>query len=69
MKAKTLRFNGKALRDLRDKKKLTALVLSDDLGISRTTITMWEADASQPSADMLYEIADYFGVDTKELMK
>jgi transcriptional regulator with XRE-family HTH domain len=52
----------RVLKDLRQSKKITQDKLSAALGVSRSTISMWEIDASEPDKDMLSRIADYFNV-------
>ncbi len=53
---------------LRDKKGLTDYRVAQDLGFSRSTFTQWKTGSSQPKADKLQKIADYFGVSVEYLM-
>lgn len=50
------------LKELRTAKKLTQEKLSKMLGVSRTTVTMWESNASEPDTGTLLRIADILQV-------
>lgn len=39
------------------------------LGISRTTVTMWETSDVRPKADMLLDIAQIYGCTIEELLR
>ncbi len=39
------------------------------LGISRTTVTMWETSDVRPKADMLLDIAKIYGCTIEELLR
>ena len=47
------------LSEIRKKNKLSQQVLADILGISRSTVAMWETEGSQPDNDSLKAISDY----------
>ena len=54
------------LKKLRTQQKLSQQALAKHLGVSRSTVAMWETGASQPDIEMLKRLADYFSctVDT-----
>lgn len=49
-------------------KNMTQQQLADCLGVSRTTVTMWELGENAPSAEMLGRIADTFDCSIDALM-
>ena len=53
---------GERLKNLRTEKKLRQLDLADHLGVSRTTYTQYETNASEPDNDTLIRIATFFDV-------
>ncbi len=52
----------KKLKKLRTEKKYSQQKLADKLGVSRSTVTMWELGNSSPDYETLVYIADIFGV-------
>lgn len=56
------------LKKLRQEKKYSQQKLADILNVSRSTVAMWETNASEPSNEMLRQIADIFGVSTDYLL-
>lgn len=56
------------LRELRTAKKLTQAKLANILGVSRTTVTMWETGASQPDNSTLLQIATILETSVDELL-
>lgn len=48
------------IRELRMNRGLSQLKLAEVLGVSRSTIAMWETEASQPDNNALIDLADYF---------
>lgn len=56
------------LKELRRNKKITQDKLATDLGVSRSTISMWEIDASEPDGEMTRRIANYFDTTTDYLL-
>lgn len=49
------------IKDLRKQKGVSQQKLADSVGVSRSTVAMWEK-GTEPSNDMLSILADYFGV-------
>ncbi len=56
------------IRELRTSRKLSQQVLADNLGISKSSINMYERGEREPSLDMLEAIADFFNVNMDYLM-
>lgn len=57
------------LKELRLKKDLTQLQLSDILDINRSTVYDYEKNRSFPNLDVLLKISDFFNVSLDELIK
>ncbi len=55
-------------RKLRTSSNLTQNAIAERLGISRSTIGMYETGAREPDFETLEKIADYFNVDTDFLL-
>ena len=55
-------------RQLRTSSGLTQSKIASKLGISRSTIGMYETGAREPDFDTLEKIADFFNVDTDYLL-
>lgn len=53
---------------LRKSKKMSQQALANALGVSRSTIAMWETSGSQPDNASLLRLADYFGVSVDFLL-
>jgi len=58
----------KNLKSARLKKGYTQASLSKKLGVSRSTVAMWETGESRPDTKMLSLIADCLGVSTDYLL-
>jgi transcriptional regulator with XRE-family HTH domain len=43
--------------------------LADDLQLSKTAISKWEADKAKPKMDNLYKLSNYYEIDVNELLK
>lgn len=56
------------LRLLRMRKNLSQQQLADKLGISNSTVSMYERGERQPNLEMLEAIGDFFNVDTDYLL-
>lgn len=48
---------------LRNNKKLSQEKMAKELGVSKSTIAMWETGKRLPSPEVFEQIADYFNVD------
>lgn len=51
------------IKKLRLEKRLTQEQLADEIGVSKSTIAMWETGKREPSRELYEEVADYFNVD------
>ena len=56
------------LKEIRNEYQYSQLKLSEQLGVSRSAVAMWESGSSQPDNDMLLRIADIFGVSPDYLL-
>ena len=57
------------LKELRTEKELTQKQLAEILKTTDDSIYSWERGRSQPSLEMLRNIADYFGVTVDYLLE
>lgn len=48
---------------LRNERQLTQELVAKSLGVSKSTISMWETGKRLPSTELYEQIADYFNVD------
>lgn len=56
------------LKKLRESKGLSQQKLASLIGVSRSTVAMWESGKSQPSLEMLVELAQLFEVSVDYLL-
>ena len=61
-------ITGAAIKELRERRKLTQLQLADILGVSDKTVSKWETGKGYPDITLLEPIAEAFGVSVPELM-
>ena len=59
---------GEFLRELRNGKGLTQEQLAEQFNISRRSVSRWETGSNLPDLDILIEMADYYGVELKEIL-
>ena len=59
---------GAAIKELREKNKLTQLQLAEKLGVSDKTISKWETGKGYPDITLLEPIADAFKISVPELI-
>ncbi len=64
MKTRTM---GAVIKQLREERSLTQSDLAKIIGVSSSTIGMWENDERSPNEDKKEIIADYFNVDMNYL--
>lgn len=60
---------GTNLQKLRKNKNLYQSDISESLGISQPTYSLYEKGKREPAADMLIKIADFFNISLDELMR
>jgi len=58
----------KIIKELRRRSNVTQDKLAEILGVGRSTVSMWEIDASQPDQELINKLADYFNVTTDYLL-
>ena len=56
------------LKELRNKSNISQQKLASMLGVSRSTIAMWETKSSQPDNEMLIKLSEIFGVSVDYLL-
>ena len=59
---------GERLILLRKEKGITQSELGEQLGVVKSTISVYEAEHSEPNIETLIKMADYFGVTTDYLL-
>ena len=59
---------GGFLRTLRKERGVTQEQLAEVLGVSGRTVSRWETGYNMPDIDLLIELADYYGVEIRELL-
>lgn len=59
---------GTAIKELREKKKMTQLQLAEKLGVSDKTVSKWETGKGYPDITLLEPIAEAFCVSVTELI-
>lgn len=50
------------IKELRKEKNITQNQLATAIGVSRSSVAMWETNNTQPDFDLIKKLADYFGV-------
>ena len=59
---------GNTIKTLREKKKMTQLMLAEKLGVSDKTVSKWETGKGYPDITLLEPIAEAFQVSVTELI-
>ena len=57
------------IKVLREEKGMSQLQLAEALGVTRSTVAMWEIGQSKPRFDVLVDIAKLFDCTVDELIK
>lgn len=60
---------GQFLKELRKEKKLTQSQFAEMMGVSNRTVSRWETGANMPDFDVIIEMADFHGVDVREILE
>lgn len=60
---------GNYLKELRTKRNLSQEKLSEELGISRQSISKWEQGNSAPDIDNIIKLSEFFGVSADSIIK
>ena len=56
------------LKELRERKGITQLEFSKDMGVAPSTVGMWEQGRNEPDSETLKSIAQYFNISLDYLM-
>ncbi len=59
---------GVLLRELRSERGLTQEQLAEAMGVTNRSVSRWETGSNLPDIDILIELADYYGVEVRELI-
>lgn len=59
---------GAFLKELRKEKDLTQEQLAEQFGVAARTVSRWENGNNMPDLSILVELADFYGVDIRELI-
>lgn len=59
---------GGFLKELRKEKGVTQEQLAEIFGVSGRTVSRWETGSNMPDLDLIIQIADYYGVEIRELL-
>lgn len=59
---------GSFLKELRKEKGVTQEQLAENFGVSGRTVSRWETGSNMPDLDILIQIADYYGVEIREIL-
>ena len=59
---------GSFLKELRKEKNLTQEQLAEKFYTSRRTVSRWETGSNMPDLDVLIDLADFYGVELRELL-
>lgn len=63
-----LQKTGALLKQLRNEKGLTQEQLADHFHVTNRTVSRWETGSNMPDISLLVEIADFYGVDVREII-
>ena len=59
---------GSFLKELRKEKSLTQEQLAEKFFTSRRSVSRWETGSNMPDLDVLIDLADFYGVELRELL-
>ena len=59
---------GAFLKQCRKEKNLTQEQLAEKFGVSARTVSRWETGTNMPDLSILVELAEYYGIEIKELL-
>ena len=60
---------GTYLKELRKEKGITQEQLADKFFVSRRTVSRWETGSNMPEIEIMIELADFYEVDLKDLLR
>lgn len=59
---------GGFIKELRKEKGLTQEQFAEQFHVTRRTVSRWETGSNLPDLDILIEMADYYGIELRELL-
>ncbi|MBO4636852.1 MAG: helix-turn-helix transcriptional regulator [Clostridiales bacterium] len=59
---------GNFLKELRTEKNLTQAQLAEQFGVTNRSVSRWETGSNLPDISLIVEIADFYGVDVREII-
>lgn len=59
---------GRFMKELRKEKGFTQEQLAEQLNVSGRTVSRWETGNNMPDLDLLIEMADFYGIELRELI-
>ncbi|MBP0967151.1 MAG: helix-turn-helix transcriptional regulator [Oscillospiraceae bacterium] len=59
---------GNLLRELRKEKELSQEQLAEKFGVSSRSVSRWENGNTMPDISLLIELADFYGIEIRELL-
>ena len=59
---------GSFIKELRKEKGLTQEQFAEQFNVTRRTVSRWETGSNLPDLDILIEMADYYGIELRELL-
>lgn len=62
------RKTGAFLKTLRKEKSMTQEQFAEIMGVSNRSVSRWETGTNLPDLDILIQIADYYGVELREIL-
>ena len=60
---------GALFKDLRKERNLTQEQIADKFGVSQRSVSRWENGNTMPDISILIELADFYDVDLREILK
>ena len=60
---------GENLQFYRKRRSITQEQLAEQLGVSRQTVSKWEADSSYPEMEKILQLCDMFGCSMDTLLR
>ena len=58
-----MKFEGKRIRDLREKLKITQAELAENIGVTQKTITFWENEKNEPEEKYILTICNKYNIE------
>ena len=62
-------ITGAMIKRLREERKISQNKLAEALGVSDKAVSRWETGANMPEIEIMIELADFYEVDLKDLLR